>query len=118
MVQSRRSGPTTGIGRFRVATGRWPVGVSSWGASGPGGPWKTVIGVESATGPEVLDAGCCFSLDLRDGVPLRPWADGPEGIATLAVERGVGSLIVLDLARVGTGTGTGTEELCGRLRSR
>jgi phosphoribosylformimino-5-aminoimidazole carboxamide ribotide isomerase len=82
------------------------------------GPWRTVIGLETAAGPEMLQDGCCFSLDLRDGVPLRAWADTPEAVADLAVAHGARSLIVLDLARVGTGAGTGTEQLCGRLRTR
>lgn len=82
------------------------------------GPWRTIIGLETADGPGVLEDGCCFSLDLRDGVPLRAWADSPEAVADLAMTHGARALIVLDLARVGTGEGTGTVGLCGRLRSR
>ena len=37
-------------------------------------------------------------------------------VANTAVDIGVRSLIVLDLARVGTGQGTGTESLCCQLR--
>jgi phosphoribosylformimino-5-aminoimidazole carboxamide ribotide isomerase len=59
-----------------------------------------------------------FSLDLRDGKPLREWptASGrPWPIwrpAFIAVGFGIDRVIVLDLARVGGGTGTGTENLC------
>src|SRR5208337_963476 len=47
---------------------------------------------------------------------LSAW-NGPDAwsIATQAVAGGVRRLIVLDLARVGTGQGTGTEELCRHL---
>jgi phosphoribosylformimino-5-aminoimidazole carboxamide ribotide isomerase len=85
-----------------------------------------VAGLETVVGPEVL-AGLCrdhgervvFSLDLRDGVPLghvAAWgAGGAWSIAARAAADGVRRLIVLDLARVGGGGGTGTEELCRRL---
>jgi phosphoribosylformimino-5-aminoimidazole carboxamide ribotide isomerase len=51
-----------------------------------------------------------FSLDLRDGVPMHVPADAMPGdsiatIATRAAAAGVGSIIVLDVARVGTGRG-------------
>ena len=49
-----------------------------------------------------------FSLDLHDGVPLRGWPDPSHS----AIGLGISRLIVLDLARVGGGTGTGTEEVC------
>jgi phosphoribosylformimino-5-aminoimidazole carboxamide ribotide isomerase len=52
-----------------------------------------------------------FSLDLRGGSPLRDWPD-PAATATAC---GIPRLIVLDLARVGGGTGTGTENLCREL---
>jgi phosphoribosylformimino-5-aminoimidazole carboxamide ribotide isomerase len=39
-----------------------------------------------------------------------------EAIAARALDAGVRRLIVLDLARVGTGMGAGTEALCRRLR--
>ncbi len=62
-----------------------------------------------------------FSLDLVAGKPLgnsEPWrTDDPFLIAERAIrDMGVRRLIVLDLARVGVGTGIGTEKLCGRLR--
>jgi phosphoribosylformimino-5-aminoimidazole carboxamide ribotide isomerase len=50
-----------------------------------------------------------FSLDLRAGQPLTAQpalaARSPLAIAELAAESGIGTIIVLDLARVGTGAG-------------
>jgi phosphoribosylformimino-5-aminoimidazole carboxamide ribotide isomerase len=92
---------------------------------------RLVIGLETVAGPDVLEDLCrtlgggrvVFSLDLNAGKPLGdlgPWggqaADGDAGsIAARAVAAGVGALIVLDLACVGIGSGTGTEDLCTRL---
>jgi phosphoribosylformimino-5-aminoimidazole carboxamide ribotide isomerase len=87
---------------------------------------RIVIGLETVAGPSVLAQACTrfgeriiFSLDLKEGKSLgdpAPWATGdPEEIAARAVASGVRRLIVLDLARVGVGAGTGTEELCARL---
>jgi phosphoribosylformimino-5-aminoimidazole carboxamide ribotide isomerase len=59
-----------------------------------------------------------FSLDLREGRPLAGpgWAGaGPFEIASQTLEGGVRRLLVLDLARVGVGAGTGTEDLCAQL---
>lgn len=80
-----------------------------------------VVGTETA-GPAVLDAlppeRTVLSVDLFDGRIIGDWctwgASGPDAVvelAGLAVRRGVGTLLLLDLARVGTGTGTGTERL-------
>jgi phosphoribosylformimino-5-aminoimidazole carboxamide ribotide isomerase len=87
---------------------------------------RVVVGLETVAGPAVLAAAVeelgervVFSLDLRDGRPLgavAAWpAQGVEGIAAHAVALGVGTVIVLDLARVGVGSGTGVEGLCARL---
>ncbi|MCA9014104.1 MAG: hypothetical protein KDA77_02120 [Planctomycetaceae bacterium] len=65
-----------------------------------------------------------FSLDLKQGEPLvrssceNPFAllDEPLEIAELSLEQGVQQMILLDLAQVGTGAGTGTEILCQTLR--
>lgn len=85
-----------------------------------------VVGLETVHGPAVV-AGLCrtlgprviFSLDLRGGMPLGdvgPWGTRDPGeIAARAVACGVCKLIVLDLARVGTGEATGTEALCRRI---
>jgi phosphoribosylformimino-5-aminoimidazole carboxamide ribotide isomerase len=88
---------------------------------------RVVIGLETVRGPDVLREVCfrpgsesvVFSLDLKDGRPLgdlSTW-DRPdaESIARQAIAQGVRRLLVLDLARVGGGAGTGTEELCARL---
>src|SRR5262249_42181489 len=63
-------------------------------------------------GPERL----IFSLDLKDGKPLTyslAWkTTDPVELAGRAVHYGVRRMIVLDLARVGMGSGTDTEGLC------
>jgi phosphoribosylformimino-5-aminoimidazole carboxamide ribotide isomerase len=85
-----------------------------------------VVGLETAAGPDVLGAVVAelpgrvvFSLDLRDGAPLGDTAGwGTADVWSLAgraVGLGVRRLLVLDLARVGGGAGTGTETLCARL---
>ncbi len=78
---------------------------------------EVVVGLESLSGPEDLAAivvavgagRVVFSLDLRDGRPLAAasWAEarGPAGIASAAVAAGVATILLLDLARVGAGTG-------------
>jgi phosphoribosylformimino-5-aminoimidazole carboxamide ribotide isomerase len=60
-----------------------------------------------------------FSLDLKNGVPLRDWGVHgqdrnlvPLAIGSMAIATGIRRLIVLDLARVGTCKGPGTEDLC------
>jgi phosphoribosylformimino-5-aminoimidazole carboxamide ribotide isomerase len=81
-----------------------------------------VVGLETLAGPEVLAElrdDVVFSLDLRAGRPLGDvsrWR-GPDAwsIASQAIELGVRRLLVLDLERVGVGTGAGTEEFCTRL---
>lgn len=69
-----------------------------------------------AVGPERL----AFSLDLKHGVP---WTDSPGwqrnsalDIASTVLALGIRRMIVLDLARVGTGEGVGTEALCLAIR--
>jgi phosphoribosylformimino-5-aminoimidazole carboxamide ribotide isomerase len=121
----------------------WPTyaalraeGFALWvdaGASGPeqaerlGGAVETVVaGLETLSGPDALaemvaalGERLVFSLDLRDGAPLGACSRWPEGegwaIAQEAITRGVKRLLVLDLARVGGASGTGTLELCARL---
>ena len=88
-----------------------------------------VAGLETLPHPEVLweivravgPPRTVFSLDLRDGKPLREWptASGrPWPVwrpAFIAVGFGLERVIVLDLTRVGGAMGTGTEELCREL---
>ncbi|HEV3263773.1 MAG TPA: HisA/HisF-related TIM barrel protein [Gemmataceae bacterium] len=83
---------------------------------------RIVVGLETATPGAVADAcqkwgghRVVFSLDLTDGKPLGSPAADAWSIATQAIADGVRCLIVLDLARVGTGAGVGTERLCRRL---
>ena len=81
------------------------------------GPWRTVVGLETAESPAAIHPGDCFSIDLRDGRPLGRWGDDVMAIARTAVAAGARTLLVLDLARVGGGGGTGTEALCAALRA-
>lgn len=91
-----------------------------------------VVGFETARSWETLRATrdhsgrrpIALSIDLRDGELLGNWRgwelNGPRdvvGLAGRAIEMGVESLIVLDVARVGRGSGCGTEHHCQLLRS-
>jgi phosphoribosylformimino-5-aminoimidazole carboxamide ribotide isomerase len=75
-----------------------------------------VAGLETLTSFDALPAMCAaigrtrvaFSLDLRAGMPLvaaEVRLESPEALAARAVADGAGTLIVIDLARVGAGTG-------------
>jgi phosphoribosylformimino-5-aminoimidazole carboxamide ribotide isomerase len=90
-----------------------------------------VVGLETMQRPcfDVLTDICravgreriAFSLDLRHGVPIGALcrvADGatPWALAALAMDAGASSIIVLDLARVGTGGGLDIE-MFARVRS-
>src|SRR5262249_2853306 len=72
----------------------------------------------SLVGPDRL----VFSLDLLEGRPLlntkiAAWQSlDPLAIAQRAIEVGVTRMIVLDLAQVGTGGGTSTNDLCRQLK--
>lgn len=91
---------------------------------------RVVVGLESLDGLETLaeivaaigSARVVFSLDLRDGRPLTSHASlgaqTPLEIAVAAIDFGVRSLIVLDLAAVGMDCGVSTLELCRTLRER
>jgi phosphoribosylformimino-5-aminoimidazole carboxamide ribotide isomerase len=89
-----------------------------------------VVGLETAAGPlavgNVLSrtdpTRVVISLDLFDGVarlpPSATWARTDlEGLTREVLELGVQRLLLLDLARVGTGRGTGTGQLLSRLRT-
>jgi phosphoribosylformimino-5-aminoimidazole carboxamide ribotide isomerase len=83
------------------------------------GASRVIVGLETLPSFEVLSqiSGAigkervAFSLDLRDGQPVvtngaqLPTALSPENVARTAATSGVGTLIVIDLARVGTGRG-------------
>jgi len=88
-----------------------------------------VFGLETIAGPAVLPSACqvfgaqrvVFSLDLKAGRCLGDLARWPEpdpaAVADHAIAQGVRRVIVLDLAQVGTGQGSGTEALCQQLRA-
>jgi phosphoribosylformimino-5-aminoimidazole carboxamide ribotide isomerase len=83
------------------------------------GASRVIVGLETLPSFEVLSQisaaigkdRVAFSLDLRDGQPMvtngiqLPSALSPENLARTAASSGVGALIVIDLARVGTGRG-------------
>jgi phosphoribosylformimino-5-aminoimidazole carboxamide ribotide isomerase len=87
----------------------------------------TVVGLETLTSYRALGEICAavsgsiaFSLDLRCGEPIlhrtgEMPAEPPEAIAGRAADAGVHAIIVLDLARVGTGAGIDTA-LLARIR--
>jgi len=92
---------------------------------------QIVVGLESVRGPselveivEHVDSDrLSFSLDMDDGRPRTSlgstWpSEKPFDIASRLVELGVRRLILLDLSRVGTDRGVGTERLLARIRSR
>lgn len=102
---------------------------------GQGGPLPAgdghvlIVGLETIAGPAALrEVGervgaqrLAFSLDLRAGRPLvatgAAWGTAdPLRIAGWAVGLGILRLVVLDLARVGTGRGLGTLGLLRALR--
>jgi phosphoribosylformimino-5-aminoimidazole carboxamide ribotide isomerase len=89
-----------------------------------------VAGLETLRGPDALAAildvagpdRVILSLDLRDGRPIlapgADWgADDPAYLADAALRVGCRRLLVLDLARVGTGRGVGSLGLLRSLRS-
>jgi HisA/HisF family protein len=81
------------------------------------GAARVIVGLETLRSWEALDEICAvvaggyiaFSLDLRDGKPLGndgvTCGGSAHAIAARAVAAGVASIIVIDLARVGTGDG-------------
>ena len=82
---------------------------------------RVVVGLETLPSYEVLEHICAtvsssravFSLDLRNGVPITApgmvnrlgHGEPAQEVAARAASAGVGAMIVLDLARVGTGAG-------------
>ena len=90
---------------------------------------RVVIGLETVEGPEALIAACralgadrvVFSLDLKGGKPLGDGQFGPsenaESIARTVITSGVTQLLVLDIAHVGMGAGTGTAALCAAIHA-
>jgi len=91
-------------------------------------PSRIIVGLESLARrsllPVVLEVispqRLALSIDLCAGRPLAAdpaWRERPpEGIAAEAIELGLRSLIVLDLAYVGENRGPGALELCSSIR--
>ena len=67
------------------------------------------------------DRKLVFSLDLKDGLPMTrdPAASklSAETVATFAIDAGITSMIVLDIAAVGSGT-VSTVDLCRKIKAR
>jgi phosphoribosylformimino-5-aminoimidazole carboxamide ribotide isomerase len=91
---------------------------------------RLVLGLESVAGPDELEdlvghigaSRAFFSVDMDDQEPRiaagAAWpGDKPEEIADQAIACGVRTLILLDLARVGTGHGIGTGDQLVRIRT-
>ncbi len=88
---------------------------------------QVIVGLETLPGPETLaeivrsvgSDRITFSLDLKRGEPMGDRARWRRanafGIAVEAISLGIRRILLLDLAHVGLGAGTGTEELCQRL---
>jgi phosphoribosylformimino-5-aminoimidazole carboxamide ribotide isomerase len=86
-----------------------------------------IIGLETVAGPGALSeilmglgpSRTMFSLDLKDRQPLgnlSAWETPTAmGIARQAIRLGVTRMILIDLAQVGMGRGTGTEELARQI---
>jgi phosphoribosylformimino-5-aminoimidazole carboxamide ribotide isomerase len=92
---------------------------------------RPVVGFETCRVPEILLETVIeplrrpvgFSVDLKNGRLLGNWRawglkDDHDAMSLVrrAIKLGVQSLIVLDLARVGTGSGAGTEPLLRAIR--
>jgi phosphoribosylformimino-5-aminoimidazole carboxamide ribotide isomerase len=90
------------------------------------GATHIVVGLETLESFDALRTICdgiggdrvAFSLDLRGGEPIAGHdipREAPERLAARAAHAGAGSVIVIDLARVGTGVGLDVE-LLARVR--
>ncbi len=91
------------------------------------GAGKLIAGLESLSGPAVLESlvetlgaqRIVFSLDLKFGAALTAtgtWPNpSPLGIAVTAIQAGVTQMIVLDLASVGEQRGPSTLALCDEI---
>ena len=78
------------------------------------GAERVVVGLETLRAYDALREMCralsgavAFSLDLRDGEPMMAGngapGERPEEVAKRAVDAGASAVIVIDLARVGSG---------------
>lgn len=91
---------------------------------------QVVVGLETLPSYAALRSICdasggsrvAFSLDLRNGEPVVarggiPPGETPDRLAARAAEAGCGTIIVLDLARIGTGAGLDLETIAGIRRA-
>src|SRR5262249_1584665 len=109
------------------------IGVTSIDRAGHAlalGAHRVIVALETLSGFDTLDRTCralggdrvAFSLDLRDGRPIVASAAGigpgetPQSLTARALSAGVGTVIVIDLARVGVGGGLDVE-LLARIRT-
>lgn len=95
--------------------------------SGAANQVSVILASETIPGPDALAAlvrsreigNAIFSLDLKNQAALaaEAWNQAnPAQIVDVAVRLGLRRFIVLDLARVGVSTGTGTVDLCRQMR--
>jgi phosphoribosylformimino-5-aminoimidazole carboxamide ribotide isomerase len=95
------------------------------------GAERVVLATETLDGPKLLKVAAAaidpgrlvFGLDLRSGRPLlapgSSWrSSDPDALLDSALDAGIGRVLILDLARVGSGEGVGGLERVRRLRSR
>ena len=95
------------------------------------GAAHVVVGLETLPSYDALAQICAavggnrvaFSLDLRDGEPVVANGGIVPGepahvVAARAAGAGIGAIIVIDLARVGTGAGLDVELIVGCARPR
>ena len=80
-------------------------------------PVRPVIASETFGRPTSAEAEWAFSIDLNDGASVGN-VGSPVSLAADAVAAGFRTLIVLDVARVGTDTGPGTTAFLGDIRAR
>jgi phosphoribosylformimino-5-aminoimidazole carboxamide ribotide isomerase len=91
------------------------------------GASRVIVGLETLSSFEVLESivravgreRVVFSLDLRDGQPIATTPElaqqSPEDLAARAAAAGVSAILMLDLVRVGSGSGV-DQELLARIR--
>ena len=86
-----------------------------------------IVGLETCRSPQELEkivsnsSNVTFSLDLVRGIPRRfvnshDWSERPDEIVRQVVQSNVNSILVLDLADVGMGTGGSTDAICQSIR--
>jgi phosphoribosylformimino-5-aminoimidazole carboxamide ribotide isomerase len=88
---------------------------------------RAVLGLETIESPQVLERiaaespapRLAFSLDLKSRLPLATphWPASALEIASIAIGAGIQTLIVLDLAAVGSNGGCPTLPLCREIRA-